>query len=333
MIDQLKFFDALSLGLRGQVFERIPTPYGRLPADAEQVAPTPVWNLGKCGSGLHVDFFTDSTAIAARQTLVGKEEGNVQRHDGVDLYTWGGNRWVWAGHLGKPDLPTGVKVLNKNLPQQRRRYRLYLPYLARMEQLEIGVLPESVLEPAPAEEGRPIVCYGTSIIQGIAASRPGMTVPAQLGRRLGRSVINLGFSGNARMDPGLEAIFARVDAAIFTVDPLPNMNPEQVTERTSPFIRGLRKAHPDMPIVLVENIVYPATYSQANKRDGWGPKNVALRAEFDKLVADGIGNLYYLPGEHLFGRDGDATVDAVHPSDLGMYRLADAYEAMLRTLL
>jgi len=333
MTDTLHYEDALDLGVTGQVFEGIPTPYGRLPADAQGVAPDPVWNLGKNGAGLYVDFLSDSTCIGARQTLSAKEPENVQRHDGVDLYVLEGDRWVWAGHFGKPEVPTDEKVLNRNLPAEKRRYRLYLPYHSQMEKLEIGVLPGSVLEPAQAEPGKPIVCYGTSIINGIAASRSGMTVPAQLGRRLGRRVINLGFSGNARMDPGLEKIFARVDAEIFCVDCLPNMNPELVTERTGPFVGGLREAHPEMPIVLVENVVYPATYAQANKRDGWGPKNDALRIEFDKLRADGIEHLYYLPGEHLLGWDGDGTVDAVHPSDLGMYRLATAYEAILRTLL
>src|SRR5690625_7653831 len=41
---------------------------------------------------------------------------------------------------------------------------------------------------------------GTSIIHGIAASRAGMSLPAILGRRLGRDVVGLGFSGNGKME-------------------------------------------------------------------------------------------------------------------------------------
>ena len=46
-----------------------------------------------------------------------------------------------------------------------------------------------------------MVFYGTSITQGACASRPPMDANAAiLGRRLDRPVVNLGFSGNGRMD-------------------------------------------------------------------------------------------------------------------------------------
>eukprot|EP01050_Picozoa_sp_SAG11_P018797 SAG11_NODE_2898_length_2851_cov_3.351381_3_plen_67_part_00 len=41
--------------------------------------------------------------------------------------------------------------------------------------------------------------------QGGCASRPGMCHPAIVGRRLDRPVINLGFSGNGRMEPVRES--------------------------------------------------------------------------------------------------------------------------------
>mgnify|MGYP002508477446 CR=1 FL=1 len=43
--------------------------------------------------------------------------------------------------------------------------------------------------------------YGTSILQGGCATRPGMAHTNILQRRLNREGVNLGFSGNARLDP------------------------------------------------------------------------------------------------------------------------------------
>jgi hypothetical protein len=59
-----------------------------------------------------------------------------------------------------------------------------------------------------------------------------------------------------------------------------------------------------------------------------------LKKVFDALK-DNDPNLYYLGHENLLGEnlDFDGTVDASHPNDLGMYRQADALEAVLRPIL
>lgn len=334
-LEELRFVDALELGVRGRAFsvEETGSPYRRLPTDVEGRVPGPVWNLGKQAAGLFVDFYSDSPVLAAELTLEAKETGTLQRHDTIDVYGFDEARWGWVGRLKNADDPTNRALITRNLPARRRLYRVYLPYIAQVVSLKIGVEAGACLEAAPLDPQPPIVCYGTSIVQGLHASRSGMTMPAQLGRRLGRTIVNLGFSGNARMDPGLEKAFARLAPQIFCIDCLPNMQPDLVTERTAAFVRTLREAHPEMPILLVENIVYQATYMMRNKRGGWGEKNAALRIEFEKLRGEGVDHLFCLPGENLLGHDGEATTDGVHPSDLGMVRLTDAYESILRSLI
>ena len=80
---------------------------------------------------------------------------------------------------------------------------LYLSLYNGISSLEIGVDEGAVIE-APSIDSprsdRPIVMYGTSILQGGCASRPGMAFTAILGRKLDREIINLGFSGNAWLD-------------------------------------------------------------------------------------------------------------------------------------
>jgi hypothetical protein len=66
---------------------------------------------------------------------------------------------------------------------------------------------------------------------------------------------------------------------------------------------------------------------------GHDERHKNLREAYDRLIASGIQNLYYLEGNALLGSDGDATVDGSHPSDLGMVRYADAYEKVLRFIL
>ena len=68
-------------------------------------------------------------------------------------------------------------------------------------------------------------------------------------------------------------------------------------------------------------------------RDAYQASNAVLKATFDRLQAEGIAHLHYVPGDNLFGSDHEATVDGVHATDLGFLRMADAMEPYLRDAL
>ena len=88
-----------------------------------------------------------------------------------------------------------------------------------------------------------------------------------------------------------------------------------------------------VPVLLVENIVYPhARFEQAVRRKV-DSTNQIFREVFAALKKEGMKNLYYLPAEHLIGDDGEATVDGVHPTDLGFMRLARRIEEKLKKIL
>ena len=65
----------------------------------------------------------------------------------------------------------------------------------------------------------------------VPALRPGMPHPAILGRRLGHPIINLGFSGNGRMEPEVGQFLCELDPLIYVIDCLPNMIGREVAER------------------------------------------------------------------------------------------------------
>jgi lysophospholipase L1-like esterase len=111
------------------------------------------------------------------------------------------------------------------------------------------------------------------------------------------------------------------------------MGAAEVTERVEPFVRILRKAHPETPIVLVEDRSYTNAFLLPGPRQRNETSRAALRAAYDRLLAAGVPNLHYLPGEHLLGDDGEATVDSSHPTDLGFVRQAAAFEAVLEPLV
>jgi hypothetical protein len=96
---------------------------------------------------------------------------------------------------------------------------------------------------------------GTSIEQGGVASRPGSTYTNIITRNLERMVLNFGFAGNGVMELSVAQFLTEIDAAVFVIDCLPNMNAQTVTERTVPLVTYLRQRHPTTPILLASGMI------------------------------------------------------------------------------
>lgn len=157
-------------------------------------------------------------------------------------------RWV---QVVAPNAQAVQQAIASGLDGQLRTYTVYLPLYNGVNRLAIGVPSDCEFEPLPPRAEKPLVFYGTSIMHGACASRPGMAIPAILGRWLDRPTVNLGFSGNGRMDSGVVELLAELDPAVYCIDCLPNMDPAAVRERTAPLVKRLREAHPQTPILLV----------------------------------------------------------------------------------
>ncbi|HEX3147303.1 MAG TPA: SGNH/GDSL hydrolase family protein [Gemmataceae bacterium] len=336
----IHWYDIRPLGVEGQGWTDIKAPFDRLPAKAEKTARPPVWSLSRQSAGLCVRFITDATTIHARWTVTGKNLAMPHMPatgvSGLDLYVkMSTGKWQWVAN-GRPAGETTTSQLANGLTAGEKEYLLYLPLYNGVTSVEIGLPKETTLKKTdarPAEKAAPIVFYGTSITQGGCASRPGMVHTAILGRWLDRPVINLGFSGNGTLDMDIAALMGELDAAVFVLDCLPNLNAAQVAQRTEPFVRELRKAKPTTPILLVEDRTFANAPSLPALAKRSAESRANLKKAFDALVAAGDKNLHYLLGDKLIGDDGEGTVDGSHPTDLGFLRQADVFAEALRPLL
>jgi hypothetical protein len=289
---------------------------------------------------MHVRFITDAPSIHARWAVTSSNLAMSHMAatgvSGLDLYVkTDKGEWRWLA-VGRPDKQTNDAVLVTNLPPGRREYLLYLPLYNGTRFVEVGV-PEgaTLTRGGPWGPGtrKPMLFYGTSILQGACASRPGMVHSAILGRRFHFPHINLGFSGNGKMEPELAGLLAELDPSVYVLDCLPNMNAAEVTERVEPFVKKLRAAHPRTPIVLVEDRTYADSFLIASKRKRNETSRAALKAAYERLRKSSMKDLHYLKGADLLGDDGEGTVDSSHPNDLGFMRQADAHAKVLGPLL
>ncbi len=337
---EVDWHDASQLTVEGLAFQDRKSPWDRLPARAEGVVRKEVWALSRDTAGALVRFTSNATELRARWSLTRKSLAGVNMTaigaSGLDLYVKTGMAsWRWLG-VGRPaETPQIEAVLATGIPSGEREYMLYLPLYNGVSSLEIAVPKGATLKAAAARPAarKPIVFYGTSITQGASATRAGMCHPAILGRWLDRAVINLGFSGNGRMEPEVLKFVNEIDAAAFVLDCLPNITAKEVEERTEPGVRMLRAAHPDTPILLVEDRNYPQGFLLPAPRERNQSSQAALRAAFQRLQKAKVRGLYYVSASELLGDDGEATTDGSHPSDLGFVRQAQALEKPLRKML
>ena len=175
--------------------------------------------------------------------------------------------------------------------------------------------------------------FRSSITQGGCASRPGMVHTAIIQRHLNYPVINLGFSGNGKMEPEVASLLAELDPSVFVIDCLPNMTGPEVAQRAENLVKTVRAARPNTPILLVEDRTFTNAHLVPSKMQHHKTSRAALRAAFDKLTAAGTKNLHYLTGDDLLGDDTEGTVDSSHPTDLGFLRQAEAFKKSLVPLL
>lgn len=333
----LQWFDVRDWGVEGKGFTDTESYFDRLPGRAKGVVRDAVWNLSRHSSGMMVRFRTDATVIHADYAVT--SENLAMPHmpatgvSGLDLYGQDSEGlWKWISVV-RPTAQQMNLALVSGLTPGERHYAVYLPLYNGTQYLKIGVPAGAKFEPVAPRKDKPIIFYGTSITHGACASRPGMPHPAILGRRLNRPVINLGFSGNGRMEAAVGQFLVELDPAAYVIDCLPNMPAAEVTERTVPLVKQLRAAHPQVPIVLVEDRSYSNSWVMESQRQRNETSRAALQKQYQVLLDSGVERLHYIDGESLLGSDRDDTTDGSHPSDLGFFRHAEAFEPILRKAL
>ncbi len=337
--DTIEWHTISPTDLNGRGWAVTKPDFGRLPAWAEGKTTAGVWNNGTNAAGQYLDFVTDSPELrvswAVGSGQLAMWHMTAAGKSGLDLYARdadGSLRWYAVAG------PGGQRTENKLIarpPDPLTHYRLYLPLYNELTELSVGVQQGSSWQVTQHDstKRKPMVFYGTSIMHGCSASRPGMAFTSVLGRRFGLESINLGFSGSARMEPVVADLLAEIDASIYAVDALPNMNTQLVRERTVPFIERLREKRPQTPILLVEGRQWTNAWANPGRLNGWRESSAALQEAFNTLQAKGVNDLHYLGSQDQLGDDSEATIDGSHPTDLGMMRYADAYEPILRKML
>lgn len=331
-LDAVLLFRDLSPFIEGRA-PQIQETFGRLPAEMETRVRPPVWRLSRNTAGLAAHFFSDAAELHVRWKLLNNFHMNHMPGTGirgVDLYVRQEKGWSFVA-TGRPLDTLNTAKLIGGMTAEMREYMLYCPLYDGLQSLELGTDEEALLLDAERND-KPLLFYGTSITQGGCASRPGMAYPAVAGRMLDRESINLGFSGNGRMDPGIMDFIAGIDAACFILDCLPNMDTLMIRRDAEPGIRKILDRHPGTPVLLVPNIMPEDAKLNASVRTEILKENAALETLYQKLKKE-YRNLYYLPFRKIRNVADEGTVDGIHLTDLGQQRMAKVLVKRIRKII
>ena len=205
------------------------------------------------------------------------------------------------------------------------------PLYNGVKNVEIGVEDGCYIKPYFYQNKKRIVCYGTSILEGASASRPGVCTTNYLSRNLKQEVLNYGFSGAARCEKEIANIIAsrdNVEMYVLDVEANAGYNNELV-DRFEPLLQTIYKKHPDVPIIVMNRLRTnqdDEDFSYINRMKQFNDSY--LKGIVDKY--QGLGKKIYFVNNFSLFPDASFTIDGLHPTDYGFDVLNESYLSAIK---
>ncbi|WP_149261598.1 GDSL-type esterase/lipase family protein [Actinomadura sp. K4S16] len=324
-------------------------------------------------SGVRLAFRTRATAVEV-DVLPTKRayQGTPPQPDGIyDLVVDGrpaSQGTVPGGNLAVIDMATQKAVTTPGEPgtlrfaglsAEAKDVEIWLPQVETTEL--IALRTDAPVEPVP-DRGRPVwLHHGSSISHGSTAASPTSTWPAVAAARGGADLVNLGFGGNALLDPFTARAIRDTPADLVSIKIGINVaNADAMRLRAFvPAVHGfldtVREGHPDTPLLLVSPILCPIQEDTPGPlAPDFGASRLRFRAMGDpaevatgrltlSVIRDALAgiaarraesdpHLHYLDGRALYGEADYAETplpDEVHPAPETHRRIGERFAALV----
>ncbi len=302
----------------------------RIPEEVAKQVNEGVVALHANTAGGRVRFCTDSPYIA-----IHAEMDNLGKFDhfaftgslGFDLFA--GKQYLGT-YRTSVDVENGFEGVIDIVDPKEQTYTIHFPSYSNVKKLYIGLLEGCHLQAAADYTlEKPVVYYGSSITQGGCASRPSNAYPNIISLHLDCNHINLGFSGSARGEDAITEYIAALDMSALVYDYDHNAPTVEHLQKThSRMFNAIRKAQPNLPILMFTRPKYYITQEEQARQD-------VVRATYEAAVAAGDRNVYMILGTELLIPMARNTglVDNCHPNDMGFVSMAHVIEPVLRKIL
>ena len=310
----------------------------RLPLDVAAATSEGVDKLSRESAGGRVRFSTNSPyiAIRAKYLVVGRSSHlTLISTSGFDLYIDGefGSRFIKEFRMPYDMTDSYEQIIHLD-GEKMRSYTINFPVHAVVESLEIGLKPDAALDVArPYRDVEPVLFYGSSIVHGTAASRPGYIYPAIISRELNLDFRDIGFSGMAKGEPAIAEWMATLPMSVFVCDYDHNAPTVEHLEATHyALYETIRKKNPDVPYIMVTR---PDYWTLPTEQEHILKRRDVIMTSYLKARGAGDKNVYFIDGMsfNVAPHQYEMSVDGVHPNDAGFVRMADSIGTVIRHAL
>lgn len=309
-------------------------------------------------SGVRLVFRTRATAIeltvlATRTIYRGAPTPTAGHYDLVINGRLTGQASVLGGNVVEIDPATQSATPRPGSPEticfdglldEDKDVEIWLP---QTETTELIALRTTAPVTARRNGRRVWLHHGSSISQGSTAASPTQTWPAIVAARSGTDLVNLGFSGNALLDPFAARTMRDTPADLISVKIGINLTNTDLMRLRAfiPAVHGfldtVREGHPHTPLLVISPILCPIQEDTPGPiAPVFGDRGMSFRAcgdpadptrltlnrirdELSRIVTDrgaADQHLHYLDGRRLFGAADVLNMplpDELHPAPAG----------------
>ena len=316
-------------------------PFRRVPEEVAKQTSATVTRLHTMGPSARVRFRTTSDIIVIHADLSHEERAGtmpVLATSSFEMYFVEDGKHIYKGSF-VPSQGEGKNYVECRLkaPTVMKDVILYFPINASVENFYVGLREGSEIEEGGSYTYEtPVLFYGSSIVHGIGAGRPGMYYPSQISRMLDTNVYNLGFGGGALGEPAILDFIADQKMSVFVYDYDHNApNAEHLEKTHYAGYKRFRSKQPTTTIIMASkpdwDLVNDNSNPEINDKRMRIIENTYLRAK-----AEGDENVYFVNGFTDFYPSDirrDCTSDGCHPNDLGYHFMAKAFAEIIKKLL
>jgi hypothetical protein len=280
---------------------------------------------------------------------------------------------VEGGRVLHIDMATGSASLAEGeaqtlrfsgLPGEGKIVELWLPHDEVTEL--VALRSDAALFPVADSGKRRWVHHGSSISQGSNTTHPSGTWPAVAAARAGLDLLNLGYSGNALLDPFAARTIRDLPADLISLKIGINLvNKDLMRLRAfGPAVHGfldtIREGHPSTPLLVVSPIFCPIhealpgpsvydmealaegrlSFKAGGSADEVGQGKLTLgliREQLREIVrqrtAGGDANIRYVDGLELYGANDNLRLplpDQLHPDAASHRLIGERFAGLMR---
>lgn len=328
--DKLRFYDIRTTNgfdVYGLYDYKKEGPFSRIPDEIANKLGEEVLKVNHCTAGGRIRFETTSQYLAIRTkspAISYISQYNTIATAGFDLYIHNGikDEFVRAFTPYNPMRSDNGMCEIQLLPFGRKKITVNLPLFQEISEIYIGLDSDAELAPHLGYRNKkPILFYGSSAVQGLGASRPGLAFTSQIARSLDSDYINLGFADCCRGDADIGNFITTIDPSVFVYCYGSDSSASELRERHESFYKMFRAVHPETPTIIVD---IPDYLNYSGKCEQDYEHRTIMMETYNNAVSRGE-NVIYIDGYSAFSRCGDdvCTLDLFHYNDVGMTIIAE----------